>query len=413
MEALPSAPADEICKAVRDLLSLSRRTEETQSGFVEALENARRHVGRPAGQADPQPILTTAVKTHRSDGRSITTVQTQPRVHVNNNGVLVSSRTDPKGKQVAERNTILKATNDPPRKEPPRRNMAVTTLPRPDLTLLKTAFIAPFGRSDEELLAWLRSADILPIVKQWHEECIAVRKNFLQLQSIFPEYARPWTARTEQLVDFARYAVDIDAEAPKKNKRAFISCVKHANRIASANPQIFEGERPYGFPKNELLRAAVLVLINVYDDLQKEGCSGFLGLLLDSELAKPILPNVRQSWERKFPFKDEKKHRTRVAASRAELTIGSKHELADQHGPVMQRPTVRRPQPPRKSEAEEEEEEDDDDDGLGDVGVGHNKMTSASSSDSCSDAGPVTRRTTRRMRKAREDATEEDNLYDN
>jgi hypothetical protein len=209
----------------------------------------------------------------------------------------------PLDREIERLRTLTREKGKTFRKGYPKHSMKVVVLPRPDLFALHRGFTAPFKKTDEQLLVWLRSASVLPLLKQWYEQCIDVRETFWQIQRLLLPQDRPWDARVEQVVDFAQLHGVEEFNPPfQKNGKAFVLCVNFAAKIARANPNLFEGEKPYGFPKNELLRASVLVLFTTYHDLIVGGPGSFFMVLLKSELAGSIAPAVRPAWEKKYVF---------------------------------------------------------------------------------------------------------------
>ena len=70
------------------------------------------------------------------------------------------------------------------RKAYPTHAQEPVMLPRPDLSVLRPSFQPPLHLSDEQLLVWLRSADVLPLVKRWKEQCLDVDEVYVTMQSL-------------------------------------------------------------------------------------------------------------------------------------------------------------------------------------------------------------------------------------
>ena len=177
-------------------------------------------------------------------------------------------------------------------------------LPRPDLSVLRMTFQPPLDLSEEKLLAWLRSANLLLLVKQWKELCLDRSELYVQMQQLLGEPERPWEPRTEQIADFAAYYGEQEFELKIKTAKATMLCSNFAAKIANSNAELFEQFKPYGFPKLDRMRAGVRVLFTAYDDLRRNP-GGFFAILLNSEVSGLVSAGPRKLWEKKYPFEDE------------------------------------------------------------------------------------------------------------
>ena len=222
-----------------------------------------------------------------------------------------------------------------------------TVLPHLDLSILHQSFRPPLQPSDEKLLVWLRSADVLPLLKQWQQLCLDDPDTKAQMEKMLRKDDRPWTTRIEQVADHAMDYGEKDFAAELKTKwtKAFVLCANYASKIVKCNRSFFEGFKPYGFPEMERMTVGVAILSTVYDDLN-QGAEGFFGTLLESPLAQPMAASVRKSWEAKFLFEGEEDSND---ANIARLTTGSQATLLPNFSISRLQPSsqsMKQPDPP-------------------------------------------------------------------
>ncbi|KAK3725545.1 hypothetical protein LTR37_000515 [Vermiconidia calcicola] len=191
----------------------------------------------------------------------------------------------------------------------PKSAMKVVVLPRPDLTVLCQAFTAPFHLTDDQALIWLRSATVLPLVKQWKTHCLDVSEYYVQMQCLLFDSEFPWSTRAHQIADHAERYGEQEFELKMQNSKAFMITTNFAAKIAKSNSTLLERSELYRFQKVDDMRAAVFVLFTAYADIRSSPNS-FFSVLLDTELAAPVALSVRKSWEKKYLFEGENSEAT-------------------------------------------------------------------------------------------------------
>ncbi|KAK5134527.1 hypothetical protein LTR08_006444 [Meristemomyces frigidus] len=191
-------------------------------------------------------------------------------------------------------------------KDKPKRSLVPTVVPRANLTILRRSFdeYSPFRLTDEELLVWLRSCDVLPLVKQWKEQCLDVEELDLQLQRDLPGKECPWDTQARQIAEHVRLCGSNNTTVAGGNGQAFMVCTRFARRICDGNDEHFEQFAPYAFGQEERYLACTRVLLTAYEDLHRND-DGFFGALLESELAGLVSQGARKVWEKKYPFEGE------------------------------------------------------------------------------------------------------------
>jgi hypothetical protein len=190
------------------------------------------------------------------------------------------------------------------RSAPARQRPVV--LPPPDLAVVRQGFRPPLNTSDQKLFIWLRSADVLPLLKRWQQLCLDDPEMKAQMEKMLHKDDRPWTARVDQIADHSIHYGDKDFEAELKMKwaKAFVLCAHYACKMVKCSRLFFEGFKPYGFSEIDRMIVGVATLFTVYDDLIQNQ-EGFFGILLESPLAQPMAASVRKSWEAKYLFEGE------------------------------------------------------------------------------------------------------------
>ncbi|KAK4542660.1 hypothetical protein LTR36_006232 [Oleoguttula mirabilis] len=205
------------------------------------------------------------------------------------------------------------------RKTYPLQAHECKVVPRPDLTILRNSFNdqSPFHLSDEQLLMWLRSCDVLPLLKQWMEQCLNDEPLYIQLQRLLFTKERPWDRQARQIAEYARLYGTRDVKLEGMNMEALLLCARFVKKICDGNTEFFEQFAPYGYSHQERYLTGARVVPTVYGDLRRRGDHGFFGILLDSELAGLIKQGVHKAWEKKYPFEGE----TVEEPKRAEPTV--------------------------------------------------------------------------------------------
>ena len=193
----------------------------------------------------------------------------------------------------------------------PKRNALakqhIVTLVRPDLSVLRQGFRPPLEISDEKLLIWLRSVDVLLLLKQWKERCLDVAETKAQMGKMLRDTDRPWMARVDSIADHANQYGDQDFEAELTMKwaKAFVLCANFAVRVVKCNRAFFESLKSNRFSDMDKMIVAVAALFTVYDDVSTNE-NGFFGTLFDSPLGKPMARDAAQeSGKPKYLFEGE------------------------------------------------------------------------------------------------------------
>lgn len=188
----------------------------------------------------------------------------------------------------------------------PERAFPPVILKRPDLSILRLSFERPFDLSYDDLINWLRSAEVLPIIKQWKEDCIDDTHRYKQTQNLFPYGKMPWSTMTKKIADYVHYygMKKFELELPNQNGEVLKLCVHHAARIVNGNKPFFDKFSPFAYVPKERSIAAVRVLIMALHDLQLNR-NGFFGVLLESQLAGLVKMDVRKAWDKKYMLQNE------------------------------------------------------------------------------------------------------------
>jgi hypothetical protein len=98
---------------------------------------------------------------------------------------------------------------------------------------------------------------------------------------------------------------DFGTNTSGPKKQAILLCAEFASKIARSNKAFFKGTVLYHLPREQLLRAAVSVLVTAFDDLVHRGEGGLFNILLASKLAGRVAYSAREAWEKKYLFESE------------------------------------------------------------------------------------------------------------
>ncbi|KAK5128802.1 hypothetical protein LTR85_000135 [Meristemomyces frigidus] len=231
----------------------------------------------------------------------------------------------PIDQELARLNALVPNANKLWRKAYPLQIQESKVVPRPDLMTLRRSFddLSPFHLTDEQLLVWLRSCDILPLLKQWVEQCMNDGIPYRQLQRMLLSKERPWDPQADQIAEYARLHGTRSVKIDGVETEALLICGRFAKKICNTNSDFFGQFAPYGYSDEERYLAASRVLLTVYDDL-RVGNHGSFGILLDSELAGLIKQGVRKAWEMKYPFEDETVQVAKRAKKRAQPEVSTR-----------------------------------------------------------------------------------------
>ena len=181
----------------------------------------------------------------------------------------------------------------------PRLAQEETVLSMPDLSILHGSFQPPFTVSDNDLAIWLRSADVLPLVKEWYTRGMEILPLYL------PGRAFPWHEQALDIAYFAQECEQHNATLDDTYPKGLHHCVEYAIKISHGNELgIFSHFAPFVCNHNFRCLAGAHVLLTAYADLRLN-VDGFFGTLLNSELAGPVKASSRRKWEKKYIFAGE------------------------------------------------------------------------------------------------------------
>lgn len=189
-------------------------------------------------------------------------VNDQDTVYGNPHHTQWTPDTPPIDQELARLNDLVPHTGKLWRKAYPLLAQEPTVIPRPDLTVLRQSFDerSPFHLTDEQLLVWLRSGDVLPLLKEWKKDCLDVGKLYLQLQHVLPPKNRPWVSQASQVAEYAKAYGTREVELTSANSVALLLCARSIQKICNGNSNFFEQLAAYRFPEDERYVAASRVI---------------------------------------------------------------------------------------------------------------------------------------------------------
>lgn len=163
-------------------------------------------------------------------------------------------------------------------------------LPSLNISLVKDALGTVDKPSDLILLEWIKSNDVLPIIRMWHDAVYAEPTNFQLMQHTFGPWEYPWRHSRQQVLGLL--SSEKLVAAPPQH---FAVTAKHANTIINNNQDWFESNLDgYDFSDDQKHNLAVSVLLTTWHDLQTRGAEGFFGILLKSTIALPKADMARK-----------------------------------------------------------------------------------------------------------------------
>lgn len=190
-----------------------------------------------------------------------------------------------------------------------RAAQKVFTLARPDLAYLHKGFRAPLDIGNDRIIKFLRSANVLPLIKQWTLICIDNPRFKAQMEAMLPA-GFSWDIQLEEIAADAPLHKDSNFELDQvlDYRHVYVFNANWAYKIAAANRDYFEGGlfKPYGFELIDRMTVGVAALFTAYEEVTKKKDNSFFVTLLASPLAKPMYRDVRETWEAKYKFEGEK-----------------------------------------------------------------------------------------------------------
>lgn len=168
-------------------------------------------------------------------------------------------------------------------KKPPR------VLPQPDLRLIIAELTTPERFSDVDLTRWLLSNDTLPIVNNWYKGVKLSSKILASMRESFAADRYPFAAALDMTLRFARQQTFTSHNLPH-----YSALAQHANKLMQSNTVWFDSMFiKYELDLDHKLALCIAVLVTAWLDLEMNGDAGFFGVLLESKLATPRYPHVR------------------------------------------------------------------------------------------------------------------------
>ncbi|KAK3671348.1 hypothetical protein LTR78_008809 [Recurvomyces mirabilis] len=207
-------------------------------------------------------------------------------------------------------------------KTPVWSTIPTTLLRRPALEILRLSAKSPDRPlTDQKLCSWLRSVDVLPLIKRWKTECLDDPAIFRDLQRTLSSSEKPWDEEAVRVATLALVGrnnnrnsngtrtTQIQVEPPQSHSSLTITA-KYAARVAHGNTALwttFAPPTPITSTTDALDRhlLATLVLFTAYADILRHGECGFFGVLLQSPLVGMLKTGVREKWETKFLIRSE------------------------------------------------------------------------------------------------------------
>lgn len=212
--------------------------------------------------------------------------------------------------------------------KPATRKKQNILLPRPfHLDALSRIFQYPSNLTDNELMHWLRSERVLPLVKECADAVIYNEELYPLLISHLEENDFP----SEDLIgDLAHLAQTYQLEPPRDLKidsqELLLKLGQFSYRLGQANQEFLRRlHRPHAYPEQNVYLDAAFVLLFALKDFMENEENGFFAILLKSELAGMVKSTVRADWERLYAFEGEYE-------AEAELRDDD-DPIEDEHGP--------------------------------------------------------------------------------
>jgi hypothetical protein len=191
------------------------------------------------------------------------------------------------------------------------RRMNRVVIPPPlHLNLLSGNFRHPFHLTDNQLMHWLRSEKVLPLVKEWFDTVVYSEDLHQKLLLLLEETSHPYE---DQIGDMAHLALKYklwtppsDLKTVAHHSEVLIKCAQFAYRIGVANREYFSNLcKPYSYSEQDSCLDGAMVLLRAFEDFVQNPVDGFFATLLNSELAGMVKPTVRGHWERIYTFEGE------------------------------------------------------------------------------------------------------------
>ncbi|TKA26674.1 hypothetical protein B0A50_04782 [Salinomyces thailandicus] len=216
--------------------------------------------------------------------------------------------TPPIDQEIVRLNAVLDTSGVPWREALPSPLQLPIVIQRPDLAILRRSFTedSPFNNiSDNDLLKWLRSATVLPLLSDWYEACLRNSNVYIQLQRALPPCDRPWDAHAATIASFAQSYRGRELELAGPNAQALQTCARYTAKLCNSNGRFLQlcglGGLSAG---SERYLACARVLLMAFRNLTGDG-AGFFGVLLRTELTGLVKRDVRPAWEEKYLFEGE------------------------------------------------------------------------------------------------------------
>ncbi|KAK4574931.1 hypothetical protein LTR86_000780 [Recurvomyces mirabilis] len=210
--------------------------------------------------------------------------------------------------EIEQLSALYPATAKAWNKTPKRSTIATRLLRRPSLDILRlrNSSVAKTKLSDQKLCSWLRSVDVLPLVKRWKTDCLDDPAIFRDLQRALPLSKRPWDEQVMRVATLALTECNHHSNSSSKttptqgelyDRPSLKITAKYAGRIAHGNTALWSTFAPPPTPANDLDRhlLATRVLFTVYADILRYGDSGFFGISLQSPLAGMLKTGIREN----------------------------------------------------------------------------------------------------------------------
>lgn len=176
----------------------------------------------------------------------------------------------------------------------------VQPLPHLQSTLIE-AYRPKEGKIDKQnLLLWLRSASVLPIVRKWVSASMQTKDHWHRMKAFLPMKEYPWPAQLERVTALAKRP---DSGRSQDAPEAVLLCAIYTRKLFLCNHSTLlkNGTRSADFIWHRILDIPCAVVFTVFHDVVTGGTS-FFRILLRSPLALPMHSDIREVIERDYPL---------------------------------------------------------------------------------------------------------------